>query len=302
MGKLAFNKMIGVTFQGRLGNQLFQYAFAISASEKIGVNFFMDQSQQRGIIYEYFNIENSATSFLASKIFNISGYKNIFNHYLRKAFATLLKLLFINKTQLFSLTQPVNTNDFENKKLYIGYFQSELFFVDYKEIIKSKFTIKDKFRDKFNTQFSNLYKEKIVVAVHIRKGDYVDQQHLNLGNADISLPLNYYHKVLKPYLTAEHLIIFLSDESSYLESEFSYISNKIISTGNVITDFQHLLNANICIIANSTFSWWAAYLNANKDKRIYAPQHFLGYNINETVPPYIYPEDWIIVPVDSICL
>jgi hypothetical protein len=60
-------------------------------------------------------------------------------------------------------------------------------------------------------------------------------------------------------------------------------------------DFQHLLNAHECIISNSTFSWWGAWLNTRPDKKIYAPEYFLGWRIKKEYPQNIYPHDWVKV-------
>ena len=87
----------------------------------------------------------------------------------------------------------------------------------------------------------------------------------------------------------------MADDISGIESEFSYLPNKYISQADEITDFQHILNADVCIIANSTFSWWAAYLNKNPNKMVIAPKYFLGWRIKQQVPTEIYPCNWKLI-------
>ena len=65
----------------------------------------------------------------------------------------------------------------------------------------------------------------------------------------------------------------------------------------LIIDFQLLLNADVAIIANSTFSWWAAYLNPNIQK-VFLPRDWLGFRINKLLPPGIFnrlPSHWTII-------
>jgi hypothetical protein len=62
-------------------------------------------------------------------------------------------------------------------------------------------------------------------------------------------------------------------------------------------DFQHLLNADVCIISNSTFSWWGAWLNNKPTKVIYAPKYFMGWRIKKEIPDHIYPIDWTLIDV-----
>jgi len=91
--------------------------------------------------------------------------------------------------------------------------------------------------------------------------------------------------------------IFISDEPGLIADEFDYLTEKLVSTDTAIVDFQHMLTADICVVANSTFSWWAAYLNKNPAKLIYCPKHFLGFKISEEYPVNIYPDEWTPVSV-----
>ena len=95
------------------------------------------------------------------------------------------------------------------------------------------------------------------------------------------------------------MFVFVSDNTEYIKHEFAYLNNKYISNDSEINDFQHLIYADVCIIANSSFSWWGAWLNNRKNKKIYAPEHYLGYLIGKTLPENIYPAEWEIVNVNN---
>lgn len=285
--------MIGITFQGRLGNQLFQYAFAVAISKSTQVSFYMDQSQHRGVIYDYFELPNGFGSFLARRVFTIKGFKNLLSHHLRRFVYRSINFCCTNSSIVFDFENRILPATIADKSLLIGYFQSESYFVKYKSSIIELFELKKEYSKKHNIRFATLYKEKKIATVHIRKSDYQNLGHLNLGSADLSLPFSYYHKVIAQLKTEDYLFIFTSDEPTKVETEFSYLKHKLVSYDNEITDFQHMMNANICIIANSTFSWWGAYLNNRPDKIIYCPKYFLGIHKKETLPLGIYPDEWV---------
>jgi hypothetical protein len=123
--------------------------------------------------------------------------------------------------------------------------------------------------------------------------DYLHLQHLNLGGDDLSLPLEYYTQAVSKYDRKPVHFVFLTDDLDFVEENFQAITNKTISNDSEIMDFQHLLNAGECIISNSTFSWWGAWLNNKPNKVIYAPKYFLGWRIKKESPWKIYPDNWI---------
>lgn len=285
--------MIRVAFQGRLGNQLFQYAFAIATSTEMQVSFSMDQSQQRGIIYDYFELRRGTDSFLAKKSITIFGFRISFYHHIRRFIYRSFIFFRTNNKIIFSFENHSSLTPVENNSLIVGYFQSESFFIKHKMSILAQFKLKKHWYEKHSALFTNLYKSKKIVTLHIRKSDYQNLGHLNLGSDDLSLPFSYYHKVIAQLTTDDYLFIFTSDEPAKIGDEFSYLNNKLISYEDEITDFQHMMNADICIIANSTFSWWGAYLNNKAHKIVYCPKYFLGFQIKKTFPLDIYPKEWV---------
>lgn len=290
--------MISVLLQGRLGNQLFQYAFIHSAARKLNTRFLLDHTLEQAVIYKYFELSKGVPSAF-SRIFNIKGYKNLFSYHLRVRFAKLQSSFFQKKQEYsFEVTPATILNNLHNNTLYVGFFQSEAYFKGYNDEIKAAFTLKKSITEKYRAAFLERFKDKKTIAVHIRKSDYQFQGHLNLGKDDISLPMSYYHQLVAKLNDGEVLFIFVSDEPQLAEKEFDYLENKYISKSDEITDFQHLLNANTCIISNSTFSWWAAYLNQKANKIVYCPKYFLGFHLKRTIPPAIYPANWLQVEVE----
>ncbi|MBB2144104.1 hypothetical protein GM921_01280 [Pedobacter sp. LMG 31464] len=293
--------MIVVKLQGRLGNQLFQYAFAYSTAKKLSTRYYLDQEIEKCILIKYFDISTGTFNLLDKTLFSIKDYKRFFSLYLRKKFYKSIKLLMHYKSiYSFPFTAAFDevNKTIKNNSIYEGYFQSTLFFKDHEVNIKEKLTIKRKYKELYQQKYKGLLKNKVAV-IHVRRTDYQNLGTLGLGNDDLTLPLNYYHNLIENLCKkdANLYFVFISDDTPFIIKEFEYLPNKHISNESEIIDLQHLIYADICIISNSTFSWWGAYLNNKPNKIVYAPKYFLGFHIDKTLPPEIYPENWIQIEV-----
>ena len=280
--------MIAVKLEGRLGNQLFQYAFIYTASKKLNTKFYLDKSADYLVLDKYFNIEQDFCYLFDKKICSIKGFKNIFSHHLRYKFYYLLKQLFhLNIVSFDNAIEPlIQIEMIRDKIMYQGFFQSEDYFKDFKTEIKNLFTIKDSHKKKFKNIIDQLPITGKNVVVHIRKGDYIEH--------GFSLNYSYFHKAIESINNDRNYFIFVSDEPDTIENEFSYIKNKYISDNDEIIDFQFIIHADICILSNSSFSWWGAYLNI-KQPKIIAPRYWLGRADNKELPVNVIPDSWIIL-------
>lgn len=276
--------MIAVKLEGRLGNQMFQYAFIYAASKKLNTRFYMDKSVDYLLLDKYFNIETDLCRIFDNYLFSINGFKLIFSHYSRWAFYALLKRSFFAQPVIFSNTvSPATQLDkLRNKNIYEGYFQSEDYFIDYKTDIKKLFSIKDTYKIQFKDLFKLLPKAKKYVVIHIRRGDYVQ--------TGCVLDISYYRNTIKEIHHPDNYYIFISDDAGFVKNEFNYLTNKYVSENTEIIDLQFLIYADICILSNSSFSWWGAYLNSKK-AQIIAPRYWLGNEIE--YPVNIVPDYWV---------
>ncbi len=285
--------MISVRLNGRLGNQLFQYAFAYTAAKQLKTSFYIDQYNEKFIAGKYFkNLTPKGSTFIIN-LFGITGFKNFFSFYLCRFYYDYVAKLYKLSTEKYDFNVPLTAITLRDSVLYEGYFQSQLFFKSAENSIRNKFTLKKKITEQFRLKYGLLYQNNSIVTVHIRRTDYQDLRHLNLGGDDLSLPLKYYKKAIANYDGQNIHFVFISDELDFVKQHFEEISNKTIAAETEIMDFQHLLNADGCIISNSTFSWWGAWLNNKPDKIIYAPKYFMGWRIKKETPWEIYPKEWI---------
>jgi hypothetical protein len=126
-----------------------------------------------------------------------------------------------------------------------------------------------------------------MAVIHIRRSDYVD--------LNISLPVSYYKRAIEAIDDTDITYIFISDDPAFVETEFDYIPNKYISTHNEIIDLQFLINADICILSNSSFSWWGAWLNNKACKTVIAPELWLGQHSGQEYPNGVIQPEWTLL-------
>ncbi|MES2428717.1 MAG: alpha-1,2-fucosyltransferase [Bacteroidota bacterium] len=291
--------MIAVKLEGRLGNQMFQYAFVYSNAKRNNTSFFLMKEGMPIELYKYFKLERNVFYRIDRTFFNNTSFKLFFSHYLRTIFYRTVKRLTIYKTIHIdneTLTDKISFS--QNHTYYLGFFQSPIYFEDHASAISKLFEVKKSIMVNYKKKYKWM-DGKTIVAVHIRKTDYGDLAHLNLGKKDLSLPLSYFQRVINDVYDESHQYVFVSDDIAQVKPHFTHLKNAFFSDDCAINDFLHIYFADQLIIANSTFSWWAAYLNKNTNKRIYCPKYFLGYAIKQEYPKHIYPADWIQVDVDD---
>ena len=181
----------------------------------------------------------------------------------------------------------------ENVLLY-GYWQSEKYFIKYKDEILKNFTLKKELSQQ-SKQFKKIITSTISVSLHIRRGDYISDPTTNSFHGTCSL--NYYKNavsLISNRLKDTHFFIF-SDDLDWAKKNLDFISNiTFIELDQDIPDYEEMYLMSQCnhnIIANSSFSWWGAWLNQNPDKIIIAPEKwFMDENINTKD---LIPGSWI---------
>lgn len=271
--------MIIVKFQGRLGNQMFQYAAALCISKKFNTFFLIDNSS-KSVLLKYFK-----------------------NRILHGEFLNRILLKWFKKRIRNTICQIGDEDITEMKKLfsdntyYNGFFQSEDYFEGYKSYLQKRFVIKEKYKAVFNAKYSQLFNENKIIAIHCRLGDYLSWGSEALGGENLTVPQSYYQNALSQIDKVEsYKVIIVTDDIQNVANRFNFIVDKMIVSEEEIIDFQILQNAHKLIISNSSFSWWAACLNTKK-ATIYAPKYWLGFKVEKEFPIGILSENFIKIPV-----
>ena len=257
--------MVTSKLQGGIGNQMFQIATAHSLA--------------------LLNNDNSAFNF--NDCFT-PAQGNTSNKYKNNIFKNINEI-----SDYEGLTTIYSEPNFSyNKILYTpnlilsGYFQSELYFKEHKKNISDLFFINPIHVKGINNHFKLAGKK--TVSIHVRRGDY-------LNNPDFHQPcsLEYYKEAISIF-DKDYYFIFISDDIKWCKENF--IGDKYIFSDldDDIFDFTLLTICNHNIIANSSFSWWGAFLNKNINKKVIAPKQWFGNNPNTPKDTQdIYCENWI---------
>ena len=168
-----------------------------------------------------------------------------------------------------------------------GYYQSEKYFIKNKNkinsLIISDFNRLELANDKFNTLFSC---DDIIVSLHVRRGSY-----LKLKDQHTNLSLDYYEKALS--LVNHTKVLIFSDDIEYCRKNFVDKKYFFHYSEDDLLDLYLMSLCHNNIIANSTYSWWGAWLNKNKNKKIIAPKRWFGPSNSHLDTKDLIPESWI---------
>ena len=159
-----------------------------------------------------------------------------------------------------------------------GYFQSEKYFIDCKDVIREEFT----FKNPVNYEVT-----PGSCSIHVRRGDY-----LNIQKDHPLCDMEYYNKAMK-LMGSDNYLVF-SDDPDWCSDHFKGDQFTIVSGNTAEEDMQIMSKCDDNIIANSSFSWWAAWLNTNEQQRVVAPGKWFG-DITGMETTDLYLKDWIIL-------
>lgn len=295
--------MIVVKLKGGLGNQLFQYATSKSLSLKHNTDLYFDFSLLDADTNNQYTKRN-----FELHLFDIKAKKvpdKIRNKFLGVApiwCRITNKLLgnFIAKYNVVNQTGFEYDFKFEHygKNTYLnnGYWQSEKFFKSIRnELLKELVVVKEKSLELKETE--QLIQNNNSISIHIRRGDYVTDKNANAAHG--ILPLDYYVRAIE-YIKSkntEPVFFIFSDDIEWakknlvLNDRVFYIDfNK---GDNSIFDMHLMSLCKHNIIANSSFSWWAAWLNQKQDKVVIAPKNWFQIDTHNTKD--LIPDEWVVI-------
>jgi hypothetical protein len=278
--------MIIVKIMGGLGNQLFQYATARNISIKKQVPFKVDTNFYNDVRYRgifrltHFNtlIEESTNEDIERLTAEPSS-----SFYARICRKMHLSGKFYKKTHIIE-NRISNTDkriiNCDGNAYIEGWYQNEKYFGIIRDVLLKEFTLK---RDP-GTQFQDAKLEISnceSVSIHFRRGDYLTNKFFG------AVPLNYYYRAVKIIneKVKQPVYYIFSDDIEWVKNSFkidatvNYFDPETEKTSIYPTynDFEEFILMKHCkhnIIANSTFSWWAAWLNTNPGKMVIAPKRW----------------------------
>lgn len=294
-----------VNIIGGLGNQMFQYAFALKLKTLFEEDVYIDIQHFNASIFKSFKSHNLHNGYeldrlfygktlkeaKPGKIWRVSHY--IPNYWISRAIRKYFPSRKSEVIEKLKFQYDPTILEIKGSKYYEGYWQSPLYFDDIRSLVVEEFRFPK--MDEVNQNIANNMNSSNSVSLHVRRGDYIN----NPGWGGICT-LDYYRKAIEIALgEIENPVfyIFSNDiewckenlSSFILDASVIYINH---NKGNEsYKDMQLMTFARCCIIANSSFSWWGAWLNNRDNKLIIAPKRWTN-TVDKT---NVYPQDWKLI-------
>lgn len=283
--------MIVVRLKGGLGNQMFQYALGRVLSLKNNSELLLDttffnQNFPANALREY----NLKSFNIHARVANKSEipivYRNFNNRFAIKIIFLIKKILGTKGVEK-GFKFDKNLLELKGSIFLDGYFQSYKYFDAYKEIIKKDFILNNQ-SDEFKNKVIEIENQNSV-CMHVRRGDYVGNKMHEVAD------LSYYKKslsILSEKIKIEKICIF-SDEIKWCKENFKFDGDYVFMERGA-SDVEDLILMSSCkhfILANSSFSWWSAWLASNPNKIIVCPKQWFGDSTIDTSD--LIPSKWI---------
>ena len=285
--------MIRAILTGGLGNQMFEYAAAKALSLRLNQELTLDlyalnkktKGVQRNFELDIFNIAPNIspswkTKFLV-KIFplverNRGLFKKMFGYFRDRSAIVYL-------SEFESLQGDI---------ILHGHFQNERYFDDYKPIIKDEFIFKQPLNGK-NQAIAAQMAACQSVSVHIRRGDYVNDSNFALCSKEyyIQAMEEIRQKIENPFF------FVFSQDFDWINENLIFDKDRVVFVDwnkdkDSYIDMQLMSLCKHNIIANSSFSWWGAWLNSNPEKMVFAPSQWFGQEGRNKDLVNFYPDGW----------
>ncbi len=301
--------MIIVKLQGGMGNQMFQYALGRRLSHLNNLELKLDTSPYkhqnknatpRTYSLECFNIIENFAKEKDTKKMHLPkmATRNIFLRIYRKIFRDLsarkplYKRTYVNEPSFGFCVDVLKIN---GDAYLSGNWQNEKYFKDIRDTICKDFTIKDE-SVAYKKILEQILNTADSVSLHIRRGDYILNEAIGKYHGVCSL--GYYKKAISLVAKKIHSPTFFvfSDDIKWVKENLKIEYPMIFVSDGSLKDYEELILMSKCkhnIIANSSFSWWGAWLNNNQTKIVVAPKKWFLAPEREKDNPC--PKSWIKV-------
>jgi hypothetical protein len=290
--------MIISYLSGGLGNQLFQFAMGLSIAKRKNVELLFDVNSFKWDNLRDFELYKLGINYNVASDELIYKIKNTPSNFICKLKKRLnIEIPYYQQSYIKELDFEYDMNfpKFNSNNVYFeGYWQSDNYFKDIRDSIIKCITFNKLSLDclEFKNNISNSLNS---VSLHIRRGDYA--QNSDTKEYHGLMDLNYYKsaiEILNNKLNNPTFFVF-SDDKSYAKSLFDGKENFIVIDSK-FEDYEELYLMSNCdhqIIANSSFSWWGAWLNQNRNKNIIAPKNWFKNQVMQSKTKDLIPKEWI---------
>lgn len=256
--------MVSSSLMGRFGNVLFQISAGYSLSLKNNDEFILNLSEME------FS-QHTVDLYLKTVLRKINFTDK------------LLSIENIHREPHFNFS---DITYLPNMKIH-GYFQSEKYFQKHKKEIKNLFEIDEETLSEIERKYSEILKKR-TCSIHVRRGDYLGlQQYHPLCD------MTYFKEAMSKMPKGTKFLIF-SDDINWCKENFVDDKFIFVEGNNEVTDLYLMSMCKHNIISNSSFSWWGAWLNKNKSKKVVAPKIWFGPSYSNMITDDLYCDKWIV--------
>ncbi len=296
------NKIIIAKISEGLGNQLFMYANAFALSKKFNLRLCLDpysgyyKNNIWSFMLDNFNISSDIAP--PNWIFS-NNHRNILKKIMIKfdIFKKKKSFLFENKDKYkFTKYNPIGLDNIKDTFYIDGNFESEKYFLEYRNELLNEFSIKKSFN---NNKYLNIINNHNVVSICIRqhrfserKNNKFDENSIKKSERFVSETVDYVYKsidFIKKKVPNPKFLLWSNDftnlEKYFPINEFVYVINL---NNKILNDFFLLTKCKYFIVGPTTFSWWGAWLSERDNKICIRPK-----NINPSKNINFWPESWI---------
>ena len=282
---------------GGLGNQMFQYAFGLATAKRLGVLLALELSSKFLQIHNGFELENVfkmqaklATADDLNAVLGFQRYKVIRRSISATGLGKILLPRYVEEAHFHFAPRMMVLPD----NIYIsGYWQSERYFQAISADIRSAFSFEQQLNIK-NALLVEKIRKSNSISLHVRRNDYVNNPKVSSAHGVCSL--HYYHEAIR-YMSEKvslpQFFIFSDDiawakENLKFHAPCFYVNH---NQGNESHNDMRLMS--LCqhhIIANSSFSWWGAWLGLNAEKIVVGPKNWF---VNSNNIDDLFPHGWV---------
>jgi hypothetical protein len=301
--------MIIVEIFAGLGNQMFQYALGRALALKNDVPLKLDIGSYTSTVantrldirvygLHHLNIQAPLASGAETAAFHKyvrPGWIGRFWRVTNRNLGAYYKKPYIVEppSHYYQFDRRLLDHDFRRRNVYLrGYWQTERYFKDIRDLLVKEFTVKDPPSPK-NLQILQCIQQTDAVSLHLRHGNNLDPQ-----NPFGVLTESYYRNAIAELVKIVHrpTVFVFSDDPAWAAAAFK-LDLPVVYVGNdENSDYEDLRLMSACkyhIIANSSFSWWGAWLSTWPGKVVYAPP---GQSLKKKIPRRdLYPLEWKVL-------
>jgi hypothetical protein len=266
---------------GRFGNQMFQLAALVGIANKTGYDVKIPIENTSDTAFSFYDLAKQQSEPVRMELRGPFDIPDVFFAPQDEIFSTLKQRykepVFHYSPEVFNI--PDNTD-------ISGYFQSEKYFKHCEDEIRQLYTFRSEIKEAAVSELSRIQNDSPKVSIHVRRGDYL----ANSNNHTVT-GLNYYGEAISKFFSDKsYNFVVFSDDPMWCRDAFE--GGYIVDINDSYVEMCMMSMCDHHIIANSSFSWWGAWLNPNPNKVVTAPSQWFGPNLKHNALVDLLPKEW----------